>query len=514
MRPSEVVGDRITELRDWINAVMVMADLTAEVSEKVVDERDPFQEAVLDFLAEDHSIEDDETLEAIGLSREQQLQRSESGSPMGNIRLGDTVASGEAQRLAEMTIAYTEQIRTWPKMLQDTCEAWFNNEGWQKLAEEMHGHHCKAKAPDGFYSAESPQLQAEILELLMRPDSGFEARVRAALNGATPPPPSALTYGAASGSGGAAVSACPPGSWPALKAESDYRPVGSKSMLGDLPIYTVGSPGDSAVLVFADVFGPNTGRHSAVADQLASEGYFVVMPDHMRGAAMGEGDPAFLQRYTNYPAIFGPDLNDKVLPYLKQNGVSKIAAIGFCSGAWVAARASVAGVPLLCAAGCHPSLRLEGMATDTSDDEVGLIEKVKCPMLFANAGDDPDNIKQNGAVSTKLMQRFPTSVVRDFPAQTHGFVVRGDVTDDSVARGVREAMTLCTDFIGSHMGRPAGGGGGAGGMALGASAAATDYRSMPSAPVSAQTRVADWLAQNGLQVRTPPRILPSVLHRR
>ena len=175
MRPSEVVGDRITELRDWINAVMVMADLTAEVSEKVVDERDPFQEAVLDFLAEDHSIEDDETLEAIGLSREQQLQRSESGSPMGNIRLGDTVASGEAQRLAEMTIAYTEQIRTWPKSLQDTCEGWFNNEGWQKLAEEMHGHHCKAPAPDGFYSAESPQLQAEISDVLLNPHEHSEA---------------------------------------------------------------------------------------------------------------------------------------------------------------------------------------------------------------------------------------------------------------------------------------------------------------------------------------------------
>ena len=71
----------------------------------------------------------------------------------------------------------------------------------------MHGHHCKAKAPDGFYSAESPQLQAEILELLMRPDSGFEARVRAALTGAPPPPPSALPSGAASSGCG------PPAPW-------------------------------------------------------------------------------------------------------------------------------------------------------------------------------------------------------------------------------------------------------------------------------------------------------------
>ena len=79
---AEVISDRITELRDWINAVMVMADLTAEVSEKVVDERDPFQEAVLIFLAEDHSIEDEETLASIGLSRAAQLGRSPDASPV------------------------------------------------------------------------------------------------------------------------------------------------------------------------------------------------------------------------------------------------------------------------------------------------------------------------------------------------------------------------------------------------------------------------------------------------
>ena len=115
------------------------------------------------------------------------------------------------------------------------------------------------------------------------------------------------------------------------------------------------------------------------------------------------------------------------------------------------ARGSSTVLPLLVSRCCHPTVRLENMA-DGPGDEMALAEKVRCPMLMAAAGNDPENVKEGGAVSDILMMRFPTSVIRSFPAQQHGWVSRGDVTDDAVASGVRDAMQLCRDFFVAHVG--------------------------------------------------------------
>ena len=536
----EVISDRITELRDWINgkftsnlsllvilgsflrdvfaltAVMVMADLTAEVSEKVVDERDPFQEAVLIFLAEDHSIEDEETLASIGLSRAVQLGRSPDSSPMMLMDGGGSQPSAEAIAGCEAIIANAETVRSWPDSFQKHMESLLQTpDGWQEMATGILDHHTGDGA-DRLIPNCPPNLKAEILGLLMRSD--FEKRAQNALAGGAPMPNSnnfgGGGGGAMGGMGGggygmtASSACCPPGSWPALKAPADYVPVGQVSSLGDLPIYTSGSPGDRAILVWPEVFGWE-GRMKNICDQLGSEGYFVVMPDHMRGETMATGGQGFLKKWADYNSVTGRDITEKLLPYLKQNGVTKIGAIGFCWGAWVIHRASAAGVPLLCGAGCHPSVRLENMASDSADTELELAGKVRCPMLLAAAGNDPENVKEGGAVSELLKKRFPSSVVRSFPAQQHGWVSRGDVTDDTVANGVRDAMSLCQDFFVAHMGAGSNGGGmratGMGGGGYGGASPAVSsptgmggggYNNMSLSP---QMRVIDWLTANGLQ---------------
>ena len=495
---AEVISDRITELRDWINAVMVMADLTAEVSEKVVDERDPFQEAVLIFLAEDHSIEDEETLASIGLSRATQLGRSPDASPMPTGG-GEAPPSAEAIAGCEAIIANAETVKSWPSDFQQHMrDTLAKPEGWKEMASGILDHHT-GDGDDRLIPNCPPMLKAEILGLLMRSD--FEKRAQNALAGGAPMPNS-NNFGSAanytSGGGVAQSSCCPPGSWPALKAPTDYMPTGNVSSLGDLPIYTSGSPGDRAILVWPEVFGWE-GRLKNICDQLASEGYFVVMPDHMRGETMSTGGQGFLKKWADYDSVTGPDITEKLLPYLKQNGVTKIGAIGFCWGAWVIHRASAAGVPLLCGAGCHPSVRLENMA-DGPGDEKALAEQVRCPMLLAAAGNDPENVKEGGAVSEILKKRFPTSVIRSFPAQQHGWVSRGDVTDDTVANGVRDALQLCQDFFVAHMGAGSSNGMGGGGYAAASGMGGGGYGLSPavSSP-SAGMRVADWLQANGLQ---------------
>ena len=238
--------------------------------------------------------------------------------------------------------------------------------------------------------------------------------------------------------------------WPALRAPSEYVSTGSVSHLGDLPIYTSGSPGDAAILVWPELFGWG-GRLKNICDQLASEGYFVVMPDHMRGDTVATGGQDFLKKWADYDTVTGRDITEKLMPYLKQHGATRIGAIGFFWGAWVVCRASAAGVPLLCGVCCHPSLRFEKME-DASKDEMALVQKIRCPMLIAAAGNDPEHVQEGGALAEMLTRRFPTSVIRTFPAQQHGWVSRGDVTDDTVANGVRDALQLCQDFFVAHMG--------------------------------------------------------------
>jgi hypothetical protein len=79
------------------------------------------------------------------------------------------------------------------------------------------------------------------------------------------------------------MSCCPDGSWPALQAPQDYVPKGSVITLGnELPVYVVGESDSKAILVFPEVFCWE-GRLKGVCDTFAEQGYFVIMPDIMRG---------------------------------------------------------------------------------------------------------------------------------------------------------------------------------------------------------------------------------------
>ena len=76
---------------------------------------------------------------------------------------------------------------------------------------------------------------------------------------------------------------CPPGSWPALKDSEEYAAEGTESFLGDLKIYSVGNQSANAIIVMPEVWGWH-GRLKGICDTLAKEtGFFVVMPDVMRG---------------------------------------------------------------------------------------------------------------------------------------------------------------------------------------------------------------------------------------
>jgi dienelactone hydrolase len=101
-------------------------------------------------------------------------------------------------------------------------------------------------------------------------------------------------------------------------------------------------------------------------------------------------------------------------------------------------------MPIKAGACCHPSIRLEGY-TGGSPEE--LSTRIQCPMMFASAGNDPDNVKEGGDCSKTILEKFPTSDIKSYPEMEHGWVSRGDQSKENVARDVKAAIEQCDSFF-------------------------------------------------------------------
>ncbi|KAL6063097.1 DLH domain-containing protein [Balamuthia mandrillaris] len=254
-----------------------------------------------------------------------------------------------------------------------------------------------------------------------------------------------------------APSCCPAGSWPALKV--DYTPTGTTEDIGQgMQAYLTGhaEQGGKAILVVHDVFGPESGRSKAIADQLAAAGYFVVLPDLFRGDPL----PSISELMTwakKYPAeALQKDVKEVVLPFLKDKGIESVGMIGFCWGSWAMFHFSgdeAIAPSIKCGVDCHPSLILEQLVFEK--DPVAVAERVKSgPHLLLPAANDPDFVKEGGAVIQKLQEKEAFGEhckVVNFPQQQHGWVNRGDVTNEEVRKDVQRALELALEFFKQHL---------------------------------------------------------------
>eukprot|EP00615_Pteridomonas_danica_P004793 CAMPEP_0114348878 /NCGR_PEP_ID=MMETSP0101-20121206/15076_1 /TAXON_ID=38822 ORGANISM="Pteridomonas danica, Strain PT" /NCGR_SAMPLE_ID=MMETSP0101 /ASSEMBLY_ACC=CAM_ASM_000211 /LENGTH=243 /DNA_ID=CAMNT_0001487099 /DNA_START=16 /DNA_END=747 /DNA_ORIENTATION=- len=235
---------------------------------------------------------------------------------------------------------------------------------------------------------------------------------------------------------------CPSTAWPAMSPPEDYTPKGTEEKLEDLSIYIVGEPGPKAVIVLPEVFGWS-GRMKGICDTLASEGFYVIMPDCHRGTTASD-QPDFVAwciQY-NWEKVIASDFK-KMLSFLEDKGVTDIGAIGFCWGVWAFCKASANGVSSIkCGVGCHPSTKLEGFF---GDNEETMMSATTLPCLFLNAGDDPDTLKEGGDIA-KIIQSKGGSV-DTYPDMNHGFVSRGDLSDEAVKRDVESALTKSIAFL-------------------------------------------------------------------
>merc|ERR1719461_3217 len=96
----------------------------------------------------------------------------------------------------------------------------------------------------------------------------------------------------------------------------------------------------------------------------------------------------------------------------------------------------------------HPSCQLEGVY---GGDVVKLAGKVNCPVLFMPAkGDDPalyDNEKGTVVKALRANPKGKTSKTVYFNDMAHGFMTRGDETDEKIKRDVMKGMTMLVNWF-------------------------------------------------------------------
>ncbi|KAH9614680.1 hypothetical protein KSS87_014271 [Heliosperma pusillum] len=168
-----------------------------------------------------------------------------------------------------------------------------------------------------------------------------------------------------------------------------------------------------------------------LADKVANAGYYVVVPDYFHG------DPYNPENTERPISVWikdhGPEKGFEetkpVIEYLKQKGISKIGAAGFCWGAKVVVQLAQgdyihAGVFL------HPSFV-------TVDD----VKEVKVPLAVLGAEIDqlspPALVKQfEEALNAKPEV---DGFVKIFPGVAHGWSVRYNPEDPSTLKSAEEA---------------------------------------------------------------------------
>ncbi|CAK9236348.1 unnamed protein product [Sphagnum tenellum] len=222
---------------------------------------------------------------------------------------------------------------------------------------------------------------------------------------------------------GLSVDCCKPAP-PALDNAS-----GKEEVFAGLPSYVTGSPSSSAAVLFAtDVYGKSNPESWKLADKVAAAGYFVVVPDFLRGEPFVlqagpnplAGAPAWLAKHPPSEGVL--DVK-KVVEELQSKGKSSLGFAGFCWGGKLILETGKdhtfkAIVQL------HPSL------VEPSD-----YEEVKVPISVLAAPVDHAEIAESILSGRKDIESF----VKIFPNASHGWTIRYDENNLQEVAAAEEA---------------------------------------------------------------------------
>lgn len=220
------------------------------------------------------------------------------------------------------------------------------------------------------------------------------------------------------------------------------QPVGKFETVFNLDTYVTGhNNSDSrSIVILTDIYGHKYNNVLLVADQLAkSAGYKVYIPDILKGdpvpASHGDLSP-WLKNHSNEitkPIVDGfmKELRAKI------GSDAFVGAIGYCFGAKYAIQQIAADGHASAAAAAHPSF------VDLEE-----VKQIKKPLIISAAETDPifpaDLRHQTENALAEIKATYQIDL---FSGVSHGFAVRGDLTNPEVRYAADKALTDQIQFF-------------------------------------------------------------------
>lgn len=290
---------------------------------------------------------------------------------------------------------------------------------------------------------------------------------------------------------------CPPRALPAL--QFDYKPQGEHFEIGvnsdsrKMKVYLAASSSITSnmgnwqnhgplIIVCHDTFGPFSGMHRKIADELAAQTQGIVLvPDFLEGSGglcprySDENDQPYqlgfnaftfrlisgflwsgMSFYRKYPwdTKHKPLFVNHLIPFLQSKGIEKFALLGFCYGSWISMKAcneEAVVKHVTCAVHYHPGIELlEKNVFGNKDGGVGLCRTCQRPQLIHSTKNESDDWKPDGAAHKLLLENDQVPEVQFSLApqnQSHGFMTRADMRVETNRVAIKEGLNLGVAFL-------------------------------------------------------------------
>ncbi|KAG2063790.1 alpha/beta-hydrolase [Suillus decipiens] len=215
---------------------------------------------------------------------------------------------------------------------------------------------------------------------------------------------------------------------------------------------TVDYPKDKVILFLPDVFGIELINNQLLADDFAKNGFKVVAIDYLNGDSLAPdtmNSPSF--DFMGWLSKHGAEQTrpplDKVIAALKAEGVTKFGATGYCFGGRYTFDLAFDNI-IQCSVVAHPSL------LKVPEDLEAYFSKSQAPLLINSCEVDQmfPIAAQQKADEIFADGKFAPGYKREyFPGCTHGFAVRGDMSDPLIKSGKEGAFKATVEFFLAHL---------------------------------------------------------------
>jgi len=211
-------------------------------------------------------------------------------------------------------------------------------------------------------------------------------------------------------------------------------------------------PKDKVLLFLPDIFGPQLINAQLLADDFAANNNVkTIIPDYFGGEpcppdALDPGSTFDFMGWLSTHRGLRPYI-DKLLSALKDQGIATIGATGYCLGArpvFDLAFENLISVSVV----NHPS----GLQNPTDLEKYR--DLAKAPLLINSCSIDDMFTPEFQAKADEILGegKFTPGYKREyFEGCTHGFAVRGDLSDPKVKAGKEGAFKAAVEWIGSRL---------------------------------------------------------------